>query len=64
MALANPNGAQRESPAVLPMLKENLRIVPARVLSPAGNTLMPAKRDSLAKWLETLSAETDGLRTL
>jgi len=64
MALANPNGAQRESPAVLPMLKENLRIVPARVLSPAGNALMPAKRDSLKKWLETLSAETDGLKTL
>jgi uncharacterized protein len=46
------------------MLKENLRNVPARVLSPAGNALMPAKRDSLKKWLETLSAETDGLKTL
>jgi len=26
--------------------------------------LMPAKRDLLAKWLETLSAETDGFKTL
>ncbi len=64
MALADPNGAQRDGPAGLPMPKENLRDVPARVLSSAGNALMPAKRDSLAKWLETLSAETDGLRTL
>ena len=64
MALADPNGAQPDGPAVLPMLKENLRDVPARVLSPAGKALMPAKRDFLAKWLETLSAETDGFKTL
>jgi len=25
---------------------------------------MPAKRDLLAKWLETLAAETDGFKTL
>lgn len=64
MALADPNGAQPDGPAVLPMLKENLRDVPARVLSPAGKALMPAKRDLLVKWLETLSAETDGFKTL
>ena len=64
MALADPNGAQPDGPAVLPMLKENLRDVPARVLSPAGKALMPAKRDFLAKWMETLSAETDGFKTL
>lgn len=64
MALADPSGAQPDGPAVLPMLKENLRDVPARVLSPAGKALMPAKREALAKWLETLSAETDGFKTL
>ena len=64
MALADPNGGQPDAPAVLPMLKENLRDVPARVLSPAGKALMPAKRDLLAKWLETLSGETDGYKTL
>ena len=64
MALADPNGGQPDGPAVLPMLKENLRDVPARVLSPAGKALMPAKRDLLAKWMETLSAETDGYKTL
>jgi uncharacterized protein len=64
MALADPTGAQPDGPAVLPMLKENLRDVPARVLSPAGKALMPAKRDLLAKWLETLAAETDGFKTL
>lgn len=64
MALADPNGAQPDGPAVLPMLKENLRDVPARVLSPAGKALMPARRDVLAKWLETLDSETDGYKTL
>ena len=64
MALADPNGGQPDGPAVLPMLKENLRDVPARVLSPAGKALMPAKRDLLAKWMETLAAETDGFKTL
>lgn len=64
MALADPNGAQPDGPAVLPMLKENLRDVPARVLSPAGRALMPAKRDLLARWLETLSDETEGYKTL
>jgi uncharacterized protein len=64
MALADANGGQPDGPAVLPMLKENLRDVPARVLSPAGKALMPAKRDSLAKWMETLAAETDGYKTL
>ena len=64
MALADPNGGQPDGPAVLPMLKENLRDVPARVLSSAGQALMPAKRDLLAKWLETLASETDGFKTL
>lgn len=63
MALADPNGAQPDGPAVIPMLQANLKDVPARVLSPAGKALMPAKRDLLAKWLETLSAETDGFKT-
>ena len=30
------------------------------VLSPAGKALMPARRDVLTKWLETLRGETDG----
>jgi len=64
MALADPSGGQPDGPGVLPMLKENLRDVPARVLSPAGKALMPARRDGLAKWLETLSGETDGYTTL
>jgi uncharacterized protein len=64
MALVDPNGAQPDGPAVLPMLQENLRDVPARVLSPAGKAMMPGKRDILENWLETLSAETDGFKTL
>jgi uncharacterized protein len=64
MALADPNGVQPDGPTVLVMLKENLRDVPSRVLSPAGKALMPARRDMLAKWLETLSGETDGYKTL
>jgi uncharacterized protein len=64
MALADPGGAQPDTAAVLAMLKENLRDVPARVLSPAGKALMPARRDVLTKWLETLRGETDGYETL
>jgi uncharacterized protein len=64
MALADPNGGQPDAPAVLPMLRGNLRDVPARVLSPAGKALMPARRDVLAKWLETLDGETDGYKAL
>lgn len=64
MALADPNGAQPDGPAVIPMLQANLKDVPTRVLSPAGKALMPAKRDLLAKWLETLSAETEAFKTL
>jgi uncharacterized protein len=64
LALADPNGGQPDAPAVLPMLRDNLRDVPARVLSPAGKALMAVRRDTLARWLETLSAETDGFKTL
>jgi uncharacterized protein len=64
MALADPGGAQPDTAAVLAMLKENLRDVPARVFSPAGKALMPARRDVLTKWLETLRGETDGYETL
>lgn len=64
MALADPDGGQPDGPAVLPMLRENLRDVPLRIFSPAGKALMPARRDVLAHWLETLAAETDGYKTL
>ena len=64
MALADPNGANPDLPAVVKMLEENLAQVPARVLSPAGRALMPGRRAELQRFLNALRAESDGLRSL
>lgn len=64
MALADPAGAQPDGPAVLRMLQDNLRDVPARVVSPAGKALVPARRAELEGWLKALAAQTDDYRTL
>jgi hypothetical protein len=64
MALVDPNGGEPNGPKVVEMLKENLATVPARVLTPAGKSRMPALRAELEKFLADLERETDGLRTL
>lgn len=64
IALADPNGAAPDGPAVVKMLEDNLAHVPARVLSPAGRRAMPARREELRRYLAELRAESDGLRTL
>lgn len=63
-ALADPNGASPDLPAVVKMLEENLAQVPARVLSPAGRALVPGRRAELQRFLNALRAESDGLRSL
>ena len=64
MALVDPNGGEPNGPRVVEMLKENLATVPARVLTPAGKSRMPALRAELEKFLADLERETDGLRNL
>ncbi len=64
IALADPNGAAPDGPAVVKMLEDNLAHVPARVLSPAGRRAMPARREELRRYLAELRTESDGLRAL
>jgi HD superfamily phosphodiesterase len=64
MAMADPNGADPNGPAVVKMLEQNLADVPARVLSPAGRALMPQRREELRRFLEDLRRESDDLRSL
>jgi HD superfamily phosphodiesterase len=63
-ALVDPKGGAPDGPGVIPMLDENLAKVPARVLSPAGKALMPARRVELETFLRDLRRETDNLKTL
>ena len=46
------------------MLEENLRDVPARVFSPAGKAMVPARKAELEAYLKDLRRETDDLKTL
>ncbi len=64
MALADPAGGAPDGPTVVKLLESNLKDVPARVLSPAGQARMPALRDELATFLTNLKRETADLKTL
>jgi hypothetical protein len=46
------------------MLEENLKKVPARVLSPAGRAMLPPRKAELETFLEDLRRESENLRTL
>lgn len=64
MALVDPHGGNPDAPKAVAMLEDNLRKVPARVLSPAGRARVPDRKAELEKYLENLRRETDDLRTL
>ncbi|WP_408588965.1 HD domain-containing protein [Novosphingobium sp.] len=64
MALVDPAGGQPDGPAMLKMLQDNLRDVPARIVSPAGKAMMPARRAELESWLGQLAGETRGYAAL
>jgi HD superfamily phosphodiesterase len=64
MALVDPHGGNPDAPKASAMLEENLRKVPARVLSPAGRARVPERKAELEKFLQDLRRETDNLRTL
>jgi len=63
-ALVSADGSAPDGPAVVAMLRSNLEKTPGRVNSPAGRALMPERRDELARYLDALSRQTDGYRTL
>ena len=64
IALVDPNGGKPDGPEQIKMLEDNLKNVPARVLSPAGKAMVPARKAELEVYLKELRAESDNLRTL
>jgi hypothetical protein len=64
IALVDPNGGKPDGPGQIKMLEDNLKNVPARVLSPAGKAMVPARKSELEVYLKELRAESDNLRTL
>ena len=64
IALVDPNGGSPDGPKAVKMLEDNLKNVPARVLSPAGKAMVPPRKAELEAFLGDLRRESDGLRTL
>jgi HD superfamily phosphodiesterase len=64
IALVDPNGGKPDGPEQIKMLEDNLKNVPARVLTPAGKAMVPARKAELEVYLKELRAESDNLRTL
>jgi HD superfamily phosphodiesterase len=64
MALVDPNGGDPDGPKAVKMLEENLKDVPARVLSPAGRAGVAPRKAELEGFLRDLRRESENLRTL
>jgi HD superfamily phosphodiesterase len=64
IALVDPKGGSPDGPKAVKMLEDNLKNVPARVLSPAGRAMVPTRQAELAAFLEDLRRESENLRTL
>jgi hypothetical protein len=64
MALVDPNGGNPDGPKAVNMLADNLKNVPARVLSPAGRAMVPPRKNELEQFLKDLRRESENLRTL
>jgi HD superfamily phosphodiesterase len=64
MALVDPNGGDPDGPKAVTMLEENLKDVPARVLSPAGRARVAPRKAELEGFLRDLRRESENLRTL
>jgi len=64
MALVDPNGGDPDGPKAVKMLEDNLKSVPARVLSPAGRARVGPRKAELEGFLRDLRRESENLRTL
>jgi HD superfamily phosphodiesterase len=64
IALVDPKGGSPDGPKAVKMLEDNLKNVPARVLSPAGRAMVPPRQAELAAFLKDLRRESENLRTL
>jgi hypothetical protein len=63
-ALVDPEGGDPDGPKAVKMLEDNLRSVPARVFSPAGKAMVPARKAELEAYLKDLRRESQDLQTL
>jgi uncharacterized protein len=63
-ALVDPNGGSPDGPAALKMLQDNLRRVPAGILSRAGRVHSVARVRELQRYLGELGSETDDFKAL
>jgi uncharacterized protein len=64
IALADPNGGDPDGPKVVKMLEENLKNVPARVVSPAGRAMVASREAELREFLKELRRESADYRNL
>lgn len=64
MALADPKGGKPDGPEAEKLIESNLEDVPGTMQTPAGEAMMPARRDALKAWLAELRTQTDELRAL
>jgi hypothetical protein len=58
LALVDPQGGDPDGPKAIGMLKDNLRQVPPRVVSPAGRAMVAARKAELERFLRELAAES------
>lgn len=63
-ALVDPAGGKPTGREVIPMLQDNLAKVPARVVTPAGQRMVPARRTFLQRYLDELRSQTADYATL
>jgi uncharacterized protein len=64
IALADPKGGDPDGPKVVKMLEDNLKNVPARVVSPAGRAMVAPREAELREFLKELRRESADYRNL
>lgn len=64
IALVDPKGASPDGPKAVKMLEDNLKNVPARVMSRAGRAMVPPRQAELEAFLKDLRRESENLKTL
>ena len=64
VSLVDANGGQPDGAATVAQLRALLAGVPAGVVSPAGKRALPGREAWLKSFLDTLGAESDGMKQL
>jgi HD superfamily phosphodiesterase len=64
IALVDPNGGDPDGPKAVAMIRDNLREVPSRIVSPAGRARIAQRSAELERFLRELGAESAGFGDL